>query len=338
MKGGGKKSGAGARARTITVRVPASSANLGAGFDCFGLALGLYLDVRARVVAGQSQPCRVKYSGEGADLLPPTADNLIYRAALHLSEREGFRLPPLALDVKNDIPLGRGLGSSAAAIVAGVLIGASFAPRRVVADRLFACAAEIEGHADNVAAALYGGWTVAFGNALPSDRALNARSADRRQPQNGVEAVRRPWPRRIHAVVVSPETQTDTHASRKFLRAEVRRADAVFNLQRVALFSAAIESGRTELLWEAMRDRLHQPQRVTLVPGLAEALQIPRQPGLLGIALSGSGPSVIALASGQTAQIGAQIAAAFAKQSIRSTVRVLAAGVSGAQLTGRPTS
>jgi homoserine kinase len=335
MKGSGKNPAATSRARTIVVRAPASSANLGAGFDCLGLALGLYLNVRARVATGLAEPCRVKYAGEGADLLPRTADNLIYRAALHLAEREGFRLPPLDLDVKNDIPLGRGLGSSAAAIVAGVLVAAAFAPRRIPADRLLTCAAEIEGHADNVAAALYGGWTIALSNVIPSDRAISARGADRRQPQNGIEAVRRPWPRRVHAVVVSPDTQTDTHASRKFLRAEVRRADAVFNLQRVALFCVAIETGRTELLWEAMRDRLHQPLRSTLVPGLAEALQIPRQPGLLGIALSGSGPSVVALASGQTAQIGAQIAAAFSKHSIRSTVRVLEAGVSGAHVTGR---
>ncbi|MGB6199169.1 MAG: homoserine kinase, partial [Candidatus Acidiferrales bacterium] len=286
MKRGGKNSGALTRARTISVRVPASSANLGSGFDCFGVALGLYLNVRARAVAEQIEPCRAKYSGEGADSLPKTADNLIYRAAMLVAEREGFRLPPLEIGVTNQIPLGRGLGSSAAAVVAGVLIGAAFAPHRLPAERVLACAAEIEGHADNVAAALYGGWVIVVSKAL---------SAGGAQSQNGVVAIRRPWPQRLRAVVVSPEVQTDTHASRKLLSAEVRREDAVFNLQRVALFVAAIDAGRPDLLWEAMRDRLHQPRRVALVPGLADALETPRQPGLAGVALSGSGPSVLAL-------------------------------------------
>jgi homoserine kinase len=273
--------------------------------------------VRARAIAGQAEPCRVTYAGEGSDTLPQTADNLIYRAAARLAEREGFHLPPLDLDVKNQIPLGHGLGSSAAAIVAGVLLGAAFAPHRVAPDRLLVCAAEVEGHADNVAAALYGGWVVAA------------------KTQAGVIAVRRRWPRAIKALVVLPEAQTDTRASRRMLGDEVRREDAVFNLQRVALFGAALDTGRTDLLWEAMRDRLHQPKRRTLVPGLSDALDIPRQPGLLGVALSGSGPSVLALVTGRAREIGQQIVAAFARQGIRSTVRVLPAGVSGTRVGGR---
>ncbi|MGB6431671.1 MAG: homoserine kinase [Candidatus Acidiferrales bacterium] len=318
MKRSAKKSSAGTRARTIAVRVPASSANLGAGFDCFGLALGLYLDVRARVVAGPPESCRVNYSGQGAESIPRTADNLIYRSALLLAEREGFRLPPLDLDVTNEIPLGGGLGSSAAAIVAGVLIGAAFAGRRVRPERLLSCASEIEGHADNVAAALHGGWVVLA------------------QASSGILVVRRPWPNRIRAVVVSPDAQVDTRASRKKLSPEVLREDAVFNLQRVALFCAAIDAGRPDLLREAMRDRLHQPQRRNLVPGLAEALELFKRPGLLGVALSGAGPSVLAFADGHCQAIGEDIAAAFARHGMRSTVRVLTAGVPGARVGGKP--
>jgi len=318
MKRGPKNAGAAARARTIAVRVPASSANLGAGFDCFGLALGLYLNVRARAVPGQTEPCRVNYSGQGADSLPRTADNLIYRSALLLAEREGIRLPPLELDVKNEIPLGGGLGSSAAAIVAGVLVGAAFARRRVPADRLLSCAADIEGHADNVAAALHGGWVILAQN------------------PTSVVVVRRPWPHAIQAVVVSPDAQVDTRASRKILNAEVSREDAVFNLQRVALFCAAIDAGRTDLLREAMRDRLHQSQRRNLVPGLAEALELFHRPGLLGVALSGAGPSVLAFATGRCRAIGRELAAAFARHGVPATVRVLPAGVAGARVGGRP--
>jgi homoserine kinase len=318
MKRRAKKTGASSRARAIEVRVPASSANLGAGFDCFGLAMGLYLNVRARVIVGQKEGCDVKYSGQGADSLPRNADNLIYRSAMLLAEREGFRLPALELEVTNEIPLGGGLGSSAAAIVAGVLVGAEFAGRHVRPERLLSCASEIEGHADNVAAALHGGWVVLA------------------QTSNGVVVVRRPWPAAIRAVVVSPDAQIDTRASRKKLSAEVSREDAVFNLQRVALFSAAIDAGRPDLLREAMRDRLHQPQRRTLVPGLTEALELFKRPGLLGVALSGAGPSVLAFATGRCQAIGEDIAAAFARHGVQSTVRVLAAGVSGARVAGRP--
>lgn len=308
---------AGRAARAVDVRVPASTANLGAGFDCFGLALGLYLHVRARAVAGQEESFRMTYSGEGSDSLPPSAGNLIYRAAQRLAEREGFHLPPLDLEVKNHIPFGRGLGSSAAAIVAGILVAASFSRRRVPAESLLSCATEIEGHPDNVAAALYGGWVILA------------------ETPNEVVVVRRPWPRSVRAVIVSPEARIDTRESRRLLPAEIRREDAVFNLQRVALFGAAIEAGRTDLLSEAMRDRLHQPQRGLLVPGLAEALELREQPGLVGIALSGSGPSVLALATGHFREIGHAITDIFAQHSFKSTIRVLAAGVSGASVAGR---
>jgi homoserine kinase len=180
------------------------------------------------------------------------------------------------------------------------------------------CASEIEGHADNVAAALHGGWVVLA------------------QASSGIVVVRRPWPDGIRAVVVSPDAQVDTRASRRKLSAEVPREDAVFNLQRVALFCAAIDAGRPDLLREAMRDRLHQPQRRNLVPGLAEALELFKRPGLLGVALSGAGPSVLAFATGRCQAIGEDIASAFARHGVQSTVRVLAAGVPGARVAGRP--
>lgn len=301
-------------AKRLSVRVPASAANLGAGFDCFGLALRLYLHIRACVAPGQPEPCCIEVKGEGSAALPRGAQNLIYRAMECVAEREQFSLPPIFLRLRNEIPLASGLGSSAAAIVAGVLLGPAISGRAVPADRLLRYAAEMEGHADNVAAALLGGWvTVATGEA-------------------GALAVRRPWPAEIRAVVVSPDAQVDTHRARALLPEEVRRENAVFNLQRAALFAAALAAKRFDLIWDAMQDRLHQPQRQMLVPGLAEALATPRRRGLLGVALSGSGPSVVALASRRPKQIGDEIAASFRRHGVAATVRVLGIDSAGARV------
>ena len=151
--------------RSFTVRVPASSSNLGAGFDCFSLALQLYLTVRARVVSEGNAAFRVRTRGEGTldAELPPIAsiaDNLIYRAMRFAVEREGWSLPPVRLAVNNEVPIGRGLGSSAAAIIAGITLGALICDHDLPSETVLRYALELEGHADNVAAAYYGGWVV----------------------------------------------------------------------------------------------------------------------------------------------------------------------------------
>jgi homoserine kinase len=299
----------GERGRSFEVRVPASTSNLGAGFDCFGLALQLYLTVRARVVSKTSEPCRVRSrGGEGQSEapLPRTADNLIYRAMSFAAEREGLSLPPVRLAVHNEVPLGRGLGSSAAAIVAGITLCSSVCERKISEEAALRYAFEMEGHADNVAAAIYGGLVVTCVKA-----------------DGGVLAVKRRWPPELKVVVVSPHAPLKTALSRSALPREVHLEDAVHNLQRAALFGAALEAGEYDLLWEAMLDRLHQQYRQSFVPGLADALATPRQPGLVGLALSGSGPSVIALCCDRFSEIGETIADSFQRQGMRTTVRQL---------------
>ncbi len=303
-----------APAREFAVRVPASTANLGAGFDCFGLALDLHLEVRARIAPDKIKTGRVVVSGEGAVSLPAGADNLIVRAMQFVAEREGLILPPISLEVHNAIPLGRGLGSSGAAIVGGAVLAAAIARKKIPSQQLLRYAAEIEGHSDNVAAALLGGWVTIVNS------------------PEGPIVLRQPWPAEIRAVVVSPDMQLDTKKARAILTKEVPREDAVFNLQRTALFSAALYRRRYDLIGEAMRDRLHQTQRQALVPGLAEALAIPPQQGLLGIALSGAGPSVLALTTERHKEIGAAIVAAFAQRGIRAVSRNLGIDRRGAQI------
>lgn len=299
----------GRRGQAFEVRVPASTSNLGAGFDCFGLALQLYLTVRATVVPGQGEPCRVRSFGEGetdAGASPHTADNLIFRAMLRAAEREGWRLPPVRLAVRNELPLGRGLGSSGAAIIAGLTLSALVCAQELSDETVLRYALEMEGHPDNVAAALHGGWSV---SCIKTDGSLLV--------------IKRRWPPDIKVIVVSPDAHSKTAESRSRLPPTVEREDAVFNLQRAALFGAALESGAYEYLWEAMQDRLHQRHRQPFVPGLAEVLAMPKQPGLLGLALSGSGPSVIALACERFAEIGETIAEVFRRSGTNVTLRLL---------------
>lgn len=290
----------------MEVRVPGSTSNLGPGFDCFGLALKLHLTVQATPV-NSPEPCRVTTTGaKENESLPRNAVNLIYRAMSFAARREGASLPSLELMVHNEIPLASGLGSSAAAIVAGIKIGGLLAGKDIPDQTIQNYATEFEGHPDNVAASLYGGFLV---SCLCNDGAAISTKFE--------------WPAEIRLVVVSPHSQLPTHVARAALPRTVSRVDAVYNLQRSAFFVAAIAQKRYEVLWEAMHDRLHQPQRESLVPGLADALALPRMPGLLGLALSGAGPSIVALVEDNDDEIGARIASCFRAHKIESTIRKL---------------
>ncbi|HUO35901.1 MAG TPA: hypothetical protein VMU43_12995, partial [Candidatus Acidoferrum sp.] len=170
---------------------------------------------------------------------------------------------------------------------------------------------EIDGHADNVAAAVHGGLVVTLARG------------------NSVVAVKKLWPKTIRLVVVTPRLMLETKKSRSVLPEKVDREDAVHNLQRSALLVALLEEKRYELLWDALQDRLHQPFRQHLIPGVPEILALPRTPGLLGIALSGSGPSVVALAMAQFEEIGRTISGCFQRAGVISSVRVLEADQEG---------
>jgi homoserine kinase len=302
-------------ARAFEVRVPASTSNLGAGFDCFGLALQLYLTVSATVAENSNVKCNIRFSpGNDNANLPRTAENLIYRAMSYAAGREGLTLPPVDLLVDNKIPVSRGLGSSAAAIVAGIKLCELLCECPLLNDKVLHYAIEFEGHADNVAASLLGGFVVTCVSR-----------------QGEIVVIKRDWPDEIKIVVVTPDTPLETRLARAALPRHVNHVDAVFNLQRAALFNAALTERQYDLLWEAMQDRLHQEKRQSLVPGLAEALATPRMPGLLGLALSGAGPSVLALAHDHFEPIGETIAQCFRKHNIETTVRQLKIDTVGCQ-------
>lgn len=302
------------RQPSFEVRVPASTANMGAGFDCLGLALEMYLSVRASLLSQPGSRTQARSQGvRGTSALPKDPDqNLIFRAMRLAAEREGLELPRVRLAVQNQIPVAGGLGSSAAAVVAGVALGYLVTGRPVPKDSVLRYATEMEGHPDNVAAALLGGFVVTF-----------------TRPDGSVVALRKRWPKVIRVIVVTPDLELETKKSRAVLPQSVPRADAVFNLQRSALFVAALEDRRYDLIWDAMQDRLHQAARQSLIPGLSEIFALPRIPGLLGVALSGAGPSVLALATERIDEIGKAIAACFERHGLSPTVRNLEAAQEG---------
>jgi homoserine kinase len=253
------------------LRVPASSANLGPGFDALGLALGIYLECRFRPADALS----ICVMGRDAGLISTGEDNLIWQTAVRIARDLGQTMPPIELQINNAIPLGKGLGSSAAALTAGVVIadeilGLRWPPKRVLDE-----AARIEGHPDNVAACVYGSIVASATDSLGVTHAVRLEL----------------HPRYAIAVVV-PDFVLPTVEARRVLPSSYSREDTIFNVQRSALLITALATGVTDAFPTALEDRLHQPYRFALVPGLEEITHL-RMPGLLGCALSGAGPSIL---------------------------------------------
>jgi len=299
--------------RTATVRVPASSANLGPGFDVLALALDLHLEVEAR----ESSKTSIAWDGEGAGEVPLTRKNLLIRSAQEPFTGWTRPLDGVELLVRNDIPIGRGLGSSAAAIVAGITLGAKLRGLRISAQRILELAFPLEGHGDNLAAALYGGFCIAV------------------TENGGVRVHRLDWPPRWRAVVFVPDGVSPTHEARRLVPRRPARGDAVFNLGRVAEWVLACSQHDRSLVRSAMDDRLHQPGRAQAYPYLDDVIAAAEQAGALGAALSGAGGSVIAIADRNLAAVGHSMARAVASHGIKGNVATLRAAAAGATLATR---
>ena len=282
--------------------VPGSISNLGPGFDALSVAVQLYL--RARIVdVMPDEPDTIAWEFVGGG---PAGENRIESAYRLARTRAGVPAPGLRVQVSSDIPQTAGLGSSAAAAIAGLrLYEAVTAPRP--AEDLLAMATEIEGHPDNAAAALLGGITV---SCQREDGRIVARSSR--------------WPEAVGLVVATPEVGLKTSRARQVLPGEVSLADAIFNLQRALLFVHALRSGRYDDLREAMKDRWHQPARAALVPGLAEAIAFD-DPGVLGVCLSGAGPSIVALVTDGAARAAALLEDLYKRLGLACAIRTLSA-------------
>ena len=305
--------------RRVAVEAPASSANLGAGYDCLGVALALTNRIEVEVRGWSRGQIELTVDGEGRNELTEDHDNRFVRGLEAAIQTARGRVPDgvgWRIEMRNQIPLSRGLGSSAAATVAGVLAANELLGGELDLATRLRIATEVEGHPDNVAAALLGGFVV---SAMTPD---------------GVTAVRFDAPRDLRAVLFVPELRLSTKDMRKALPAKVPMADAVANLGAVAVGVAGLATGRTDLLRLMTVDRLHEPYRAAAYPQLPRLVQAARDAGALGACLSGAGSTILAFADSMAdiTRIEGAFAAVAADTDLPGTVQIIEPRNKGARV------
>ncbi|GIX07442.1 MAG: homoserine kinase [Candidatus Poribacteria bacterium] len=285
------------RSGVIRVQIPASTSNLGPGFDAIGLAVQVHsryditCDARRRGL-------EIHVEGLHASEIPTDTTNLTYRAFVRLFQQRGVEVPGLSVHVRNGIPLERGLGGSGSAILAGLLAANAWLGEPLSLEAILLEAARMDGHPDNVAASLYGGLRVVCWD---GDRLLTLPV---------------PCSDDLQVVFAIPTVQVQTGVARTLLPKQVPFEDARFNVGRVALLVAALAGFEYAYLSAAMRDRLHQPYRKRLVPQLDAVIQAAEEAGAWGAALSGSGPTVVALCTGDAEAVGEAMREAFSAEGV----------------------
>ncbi|HEX5148097.1 MAG TPA: homoserine kinase [Candidatus Limnocylindrales bacterium] len=310
---------AGLDGSSVVVEVPASSANLGAGYDCLGVAIAMTNRIEVEVRVWSRGEIELVVDGEGRNELTEDRENRFVRgleAALRLifgdlPDGIGWRI-----GMRNQIPLARGLGSSAAATIGGVLAGNALAGEPLSRPELLRLATQIEEHPDNAAAVLLGGFVVSAST------------------PEGVEAIRFDVPRELRAVLFIPDLRLSTHAMRAALPASVPLADAVANLSAVAVGVAGLATGHVELLARLTVDRLHEPYRAIAYPQLPVMVAAARDAGALGACLSGAGSTIIAFSDTATgaAALETALTAAAVRAELPGRARTVALRNEGAQV------
>jgi homoserine kinase len=296
---------------TATIRVPATTANLGAGFDCIGAALGLYNEFKLTTIATESLVIAVR--GLEAARVNIDESNLAYQAFLKLYARIDRQPPVIQLEIELGVPLARGLGSSATAIVGGLLGANAIAGNPLSSTEVMQLAIEMEGHPDNVVPALIGGCRLAA------------------TARDGWAIADIPWHSSIVPVVAIPDFELSTSAARSVLPSEYTRADAIFNTAHLGLMLRGLETGNAEWLAAGLVDRIHQPYRQQLIPGYGDVERAVESAGGYGMVISGAGPTLLALASAERAEaVASAMAQAWATHNIRAQARSLAVDVRGA--------
>ncbi|WP_274649994.1 homoserine kinase [Paenibacillus humicola] len=310
--------------RRVIVKVPASTANLGPGFDTLGMALSLYAWIEMAVPADGETV--IELLNEELDGIPRDKSNLIYKVAQRVFREAGADVPELYIAMYSDIPLTRGLGSSASAIVGALAAANALIGSPLNNDRLFQIATELEGHPDNAGASLFGGIVV---TSWDGSRAEHIKLE--------------PHPE-LDVLAAIPDFHLATEKARHALPAEIKLADAAFNVGNSSLLVAALAGGRLDLIRHAMRDRLHQPYRAPLIPGMAEILEGAVDHGALGAALSGAGPTLLALiecGSGRKRELERFLLDTLAREGIAAETLWLKPCASGTEITlldrGEPT-
>lgn len=295
--------------KKVTIKVPATSANMGSGFDSLGIALNLYNYV---TVSEADSGLTITIPDEPDSFLPKNSTNLVYRGISMVANRSGNRLCGLKIELKNNIPSSRGLGSSSAAIVGGLMAGNALFDYPFSKEELLNFAAELEGHADNVAPALMGGFTTSVIKGQTVKCIKNDLKSD------------------LKFGVFVPDFFLRTKRSRMLLPRMLPFRDAVFNTGRSALLTASLISGDYTHLRTAVADRLHQNYRKRLIPGLDEIFRLAYKNGALGVYLSGAGPSILAMIKSDNHDFNAQITGVLNKKLTHWQLHILDADNEGA--------
>ena len=283
----------------VRVQVPATTANMGPGFDTLGMALKLYNIIEMEDVGYGLQ---IEVEGDGADQIPRDASNVVYIAASRIFKISGFKPKGLRIKITNNIPLARGLGSSAAAIIGGLVAANIISGNKLGEKEIINLATELEGHPDNVAPALLGGIVVTA------------------QAEGEVKYSKINTPAKLRCVVAIPDFALPTKLAREVLPQSVSLSDAIYNIGRTALLVTALMKQDFNLLSTAMDDRIHQPYRANLVPGMKKVFAAAKLAGARGIVLSGAGPTLIAFCDDSTYLIAKVMKETFLQSGIHAKV------------------
>ncbi|WPK27445.1 hypothetical protein PUMCH_004832 [Australozyma saopauloensis] len=344
---------------SFKLRIPASSANIGPGFDVLGIGLNMYLEIAVKFdklvdTSADKHNVKLSYEGNGAAGVPLESErNLVTATALYVMRCNGMENFPdgTLVHVTNPIPLGRGLGSSGAAIVGGVMLGNEIAGLKLSKERMLDYCLLIERHPDNIAAAMLGGFVGSYLNQLTAEETAaksvpletilpKAGTADssleRRAPPVAIgQYLKYNWNNKIRCVTIIPEFEVKTDDSRAVLPTSYQKEDIVFNLQRLAVLTTALTLAKVDhkLIYESMKDKIHQPYRALLIPGLETVLAevTPESnPGLCGICLSGAGPTILCLATENFEEIANTVVDIFSKKNVKCLWEVLDLAYEGA--------
>jgi len=303
----------------VRVKAPATTANMGPGYDCLGMALDIWNTIEIEVL-DSGEPV-VEITGEGAGELETGRDNLVYRSMEFLFQDAEQEMPMVRIRCDNAIPLARGMGSSAAAIAGGLVAANAICSQDYTPNDLLEMAATIEGHPDNVAAAVLGGMQLVI--------------SDKTEEGSRLYTVPINVPPELHAVVFVPQVRIATEDARAVLPEKVTVADAVHNMGRVGLLVASMATNHPEYLAIATQDLLHQPYRQPLFPAMKVIFKAALDAGALGVFLSGSGSTVLALTQGREMTVAYEMAEAARQASVEGNVSVTQPTVRGAHLIGQ---
>tara|TARA_Y100000590_G_scaffold420200_1_gene522648 strand:+ start:7507 stop:8415 length:909 start_codon:yes stop_codon:yes gene_type:complete len=285
----------------ITIKTSATSANMGPGFDCMAMALDIW---NTTSIHTNTEETTYSVVGEGSEYPDNMYAKLVHRSFNLVYEDVGIEAPKVKISCENDIPAGKGLGSSAAAILAGIMAGNTISNANLDSDRILELAVQIEGHPDNLVAAMNGGCQIV----VATDSKFTSASI--------------PISDELRAVIYVPDKKMPTKESRDLLKDQINRSDAVFNISRVGLLVRSLITGEFDNLKIATDDKLHQPIRMHQFFGLKNILQAAKNAGALGVFLSGSGPSILAITKGRELTIGYEMADAADKSSIAGEIKI----------------